>query len=530
MVTTWLWLLAACQLPQRWLDVWPDSAGFPRGGTVTIALPDPLTVVQPWQITNRTVETFVALTHAGLMRLDVDGMPQPELLADWSVSADQTVITATLKADLRWSDDAPLTSDDVVFSYTTFKSIPATTPLLNELSVVESITRVDEARVRFALVRPYAGILSMWALPVLPAHVLAAQQVTQVNMHNLLVSAGPFTYKETSSDGAVTLVANPHYVLGAPLLDGIVLRLGLNAQQMTSAVVDGSVDIAELSSASQIPATAAMSTTTYAQNSMYALVFNMRDAHPTSDVVIRQALAAHLANDARDIFVPHSWAYQAITTTVQLDAAETLLDADGWMRDATSGMRIREQSPLTISLLVPRDNAVLMDAADALAQQWQSLGITTQRQNVSRDVYLSALIPPYAYDVMLVEFAQGRSSSEYADILYYDPDVRALFDGAQRNDGIPNIRGSLNLSGIQDSTVNAALARIQTTYDATARRHLYTELITALRAQLPIAVLQRPYVTVVYGTKLQATTGSMQFNSPWYVANAMRWYLQSPPE
>jgi len=146
-------------------------------------------------------------------------MPQPELLADWQASSDGREITATLNADLQWSDGVPLTASDVVFTYDALKSLPVSSPLTAELALVAAVTRVDDTHVRFTLSRPYAPILTIWSVPILPSHVLATQQVADVNMKNLLVSAGPFTYASHAEDGTVLLARNPHYVLGAPLLE-----------------------------------------------------------------------------------------------------------------------------------------------------------------------------------------------------------------------------------------------------------------------------------------------------------------------
>ncbi|MEY2846540.1 MAG: hypothetical protein RL076_2086 [Chloroflexota bacterium] len=532
----WLLLLilaltiGACQSLPQMTDLWPAPSGFPVGGRATIALPDRLDVVQPWDITNRSVEVFVSLTHAGLMRLDTTGMPQPELLTDWQASSDGRVITATLTADLQWSDGAPLTASDVVFTYDALKSLPVSSPLTAELALVAAVTRVDDTHVRFTLSRPYAPILTIWSVPILPSHVLATQQVADVNMKNLLVSAGPFTYASHAEDGTVLLARNPHYVLGAPLLDEIMLYVGRTPQQMQADVRTGTVDIAELQTSSSLAETTALSTTTYAQHQMFLAIYNMRAGHVTSDAILRRALGAHLETAAHALFLPESWVSRAVTTSTTLAGAPQLLDEAGWRISPDTAIRQRGDKPLEVSLVVASDNAVLMTHADQLEQVWQALGITVVRQNLARADYLNALIPPYPYDVMLVELAGGRSSSTYADTLFYEPDVRALFDGAQRNDGIPNTRGSLNLSGIQDTTVNAVLARIYDTYESTSRQHLYADLLAALQQQHPLHVLSRPTTTIIYGARLQATTGSLQLSSPWYPTNASRWYVQPPPQ
>lgn len=532
----WLLLLitaltiGACQSLPQMTDIWQAPNGFPVGGRATIALPDRLEVVQPWHITNRTVEVFVSLTHAGLMRLDTTGMPQPELLADWRASSDGRVITATLTADLQWSDGALLTASDVVFTYDALKSLPVSSPLTAELALVDTVVRVDDTHVRFTLSRPYAPILTLWTVPILPSHVLATQQVADVNMKNLLVSAGPFTYASHAEDGTVRLARNPHYVLGAPLLDEIMLYVGRSPQQMQADVQTGTVDIAEFQTPPPLAETVVLSTTTYAQHQMFLAIYNMRAGHVTSDATIRRALGAHLDTPAHALFLPESWVSEVVTTSATLAVAPQLLDEAGWRINPDTAIRQRGDKPLEVSLVVASDNTVLMTHADQLEQVWQALGITVVRQNLARADFLNALIPPYPFDVMLVELSGGRSSSSYADTLFYEPDVRALFDGAQRNDGIPNTRGSLNLSGIQDTTVNAVLARIHDTYESASRQHLYADLLAALQQQYPLHVLRRPITTIIYGARLQATTGSLQLSSPWYPTNASRWYVQPPPQ
>ncbi|MFM7679506.1 MAG: ABC transporter substrate-binding protein [Roseiflexaceae bacterium] len=522
--------ISACASLPKYDDLWQQPAGFPTGGRITIAVPERIDVVQPWHIHNRAVELFLSLSHAGLMRLDTTGMPQPELIADWQASRDQTVVTATLKADLRWSDDTPLTATDVVFTYNMIKSLPATTPLLAEFAVIDAVERVDDTHVRFLLLRPYAPLLSMWALPILPAHVLAAQQVADVNMRNLTVSAGPFTYHARSEDGTIELIRNPHYVHGAALLDAVVLRTGQSDQQMQTDVGLGVVDIAEFATTPSLTTAIPVSSTTYAQHQMIVAIYNMRMGRITRDGAVRSALSAQAIGAMDALFLPQSWVTQAITPTIQRPSASQILDDAGWRLDAAGTLRQRGDDALTLTMLVASDNAMLMTQATLLEQQWQALGIRIDRQNLVRDAYLNALIPPYPFDVILVALAGGRSSSTYADTLFYEPDVRALFDASQRNDGIPNTRGSLNFSGIQDTTINAVLARIQETYETDSRQHLYVDLVDALQQQIPLQVVHRNMTTVWYGARLHATTGSLQFNSPWYPANASRWYVQPPPQ
>ena len=63
--------------------------------------------------------------------------------------------------------------------------------------------------------------------------------------------------------------------------------------------------------------------------------------------------------------------------------------------------------------------------------------------------------------------------------------------------------------------------------DNDARQHLQHDLLAALERVVPLVVRSRPTTAVLYGARVHVSTGSMRFNSPWYVANAARWYVQS---
>ena len=65
-----------------------------------------------------TVEVITHLLHAKLARVDrVTGVLEPWLAARWIGTPDQLTWTLTLRDGIRWSDGAPFTSADVVFSF-----------------------------------------------------------------------------------------------------------------------------------------------------------------------------------------------------------------------------------------------------------------------------------------------------------------------------------------------------------------------------------------------------------------------------
>ena len=529
-IVGFVWSLWACQTPTSWQEVVNQPTPLPRGGRVTIALPDDVTTVVPWQVTSRASELFVSLTHSGLMRLDDYGAPQPELLADWSASSDGRVITATLHADLKWSDATPLTSADVVFTYTALKSLVATAPVLAELRHITDVQAIDPLRVKFTLDAPYAPLLSLWALPILPKKVLVAQSIANINLRNLATTAGPFAYKSVDANGVIVLIANPNYVQGAPLLDEVVLIPNSRDTDMVTGVGNGSIDIAELQEAPQLSATNPFSHTQYAQNVFGVAAFNLRPERLFTDTALRLAVQQAVSQTTTlEMVLPQSWADTPITTTTTtavVSDAKSLLDAAGWDTRDSAGIRQKAGVSLQATILAPADNPRLLAQADRYAAAIQALDVAVARRNLPHAEYVAQLIPPYDFDIALLELGNGRSSAQYADTWLYDPDLRALFYGGERNQGAPDIRGSLNIAGFVDSAYDQASDSAMKSYDIKNRASALISAAQRAQTLAPYVVLYRPTTTVIYGRRLRVLTGSLRFDAPWYATNAVRWFVQ----
>ena len=96
-------------------------SGPVRGGTLTASLrSEPVTFnrLAP-NAQQAAVDAVTRLLHAPLVRINrVTDQPEPWLADKWTVSPDGRVITLTLRDGLTFSDGAPCTSADVVFTFT----------------------------------------------------------------------------------------------------------------------------------------------------------------------------------------------------------------------------------------------------------------------------------------------------------------------------------------------------------------------------------------------------------------------------
>ncbi len=104
---------------------------------------------------------------------------EPGLAESWEVSKDGKKIVFTLREGLKWSDGAPMTTDDIIFSYEKIyfnDKIPS--GLKDTLRVGISrqfpkLKKIDSRRVEFSVAEPFAPFIRYaGGIPILPAHIL----------------------------------------------------------------------------------------------------------------------------------------------------------------------------------------------------------------------------------------------------------------------------------------------------------------------------------------------------------------------
>jgi len=195
------------------------------------ATAEDVTTLNPLLSQQTTLALMSSLTMAWLVRWDRNNRPFPELataiptMQNGGVSKDGLQIAYHLRKGVKWSDGAPFTADDVVWTYHAIMN-PANN--ITTRTGWDRITRVDEPdkyTVVFHLRSPYSPFIvtffsSGGANPcVLPKHLLARYpDVNHIAYNALPVGIGPFKYKQWQRAQRVVMVANPLYWRGAPKL------------------------------------------------------------------------------------------------------------------------------------------------------------------------------------------------------------------------------------------------------------------------------------------------------------------------
>lgn len=162
-----------------------------------------------------------------------------QLAEAWQMDPDGLWIRARLHARARFSDGAPVTPEDVIYTFKEFINNPqieaerARSTMDNFTDVVQVDERTVEFRFKTAL---FSNAMSVLNNPILPKHFYARFEPTQINQATgLLMGSGPFrmsTLPRGPQDldnqwrpgTDVVLVRNEQYWAVKPALEGMRFR------------------------------------------------------------------------------------------------------------------------------------------------------------------------------------------------------------------------------------------------------------------------------------------------------------------
>jgi peptide/nickel transport system substrate-binding protein len=229
-----------------WYENRPDSGQLApaprRGGQVNASLRLEPRTFNRLVARDETVETLTQLTQGRLIRINRSTFAvEPWLAERWESSADGRVHTLHLRQGVTWSDGAPFTSADVLFTLQAV-SDPKAAPALNSTLSIEgkpiAATAPDANTVILTFPAPSGlGLQLLDALPILPKHKLEAALTAGTFADAWgsntpaadIVGTGPFVLSEYLPGQRLVLDRNPRYWRTAadgmplPYLDRLVL-------------------------------------------------------------------------------------------------------------------------------------------------------------------------------------------------------------------------------------------------------------------------------------------------------------------
>lgn len=339
----------------------PDSGGQFIEGVIGY----PRFINPIYAITSDVDRDLTEIIYSGLIKYDSRGQLVPDLAKEYEILEDGRIYEFTLKDNLLWPDDRPITSDDILFTVKTIQNPSFKSPLrVNWLGV--KAEKISDQKMKFELKNPSAIFMENLTFKILPQHIWEeiSYQNFPLSVYNLKpVGSGPYKVKKISQDknGNVTsmeLAPNQNYYGSKPNISKIEFLFFDNEEKLIKAFNSGKVkSLALLSSTKYKEVKKGKATTNKISLPRYFSVFfnpeksklladrNIRlglNYGTDKNALIGEILPDHaIAVDSPILPEVYGFASPADVYEFNQNTADELLDKTGYIRQE-NGVRAKE--------------------------------------------------------------------------------------------------------------------------------------------------------------------------------------------
>ncbi len=285
----------------------PAAARHPytQAGHLRIGVVRDFDTLNPLLSTQAAVTDLAQLIFSGLIRYDDHGDPVPDAAAavptraNGGISADGKTITYRLRANAAFSDGAPLTASDVVFTWRQVLNKNNNVANHFPYDLAESVSAKGPHTVVVRLREPNAAFAAFFMRcgtqgAILPEHLLRGKHDLNRDPFNRQpVGSGPFVVTSFQPGSVVELARNPHWWGKRPALDRISYRIIPNENSLLVALRTHEIDFYYAAPEQQyreLRGLAGVHVSARPFASYEQVAFNTRRA-PFDDVRVRRAAA-----------------------------------------------------------------------------------------------------------------------------------------------------------------------------------------------------------------------------------------------
>lgn len=387
---------------------------------ITVALPGSLSNLYVGQEAGILNYYIASIAQEGLVSVDAQGRVQPGLAESWEQTDDVTYVYE-LRDDAEFQDGTPVTADDVVYSLEQARDETVSPGLAYYLAGVDTIEKTDEQEVTITLTAPdaaFAANMSSGGAAFISSQAFWEQHAGKVGTaDSLLLGTGPYQVTEFVPDSHVQLERVDTWWGELPKVKSITVEFIPDESTRLLAAQSGDVDVAfnvPLAQASQWEKLDTMRVEYVNDLSYVGLYFNT-SLPPFDDPKVREAFAHAVDRDAvvDKLLRGHGEAATAIMTPESLGKA---YDADEARKvlaeipqydfdlDAAKAALAESGHPdgFEAELLTPSTGPQLGTAAQSLAENLASIGVSLNVREVPIEEWLASLDASSSYGVGLM--------------------------------------------------------------------------------------------------------------------------------
>lgn len=509
-----------------------------QGGTYTEGLVGQPQHINPLLAPANDVDSdLVRIIYAGLYEFDSNLNLVPDMAASMpEISADGKQYTITLKDNLRWHDGAPLTADDLIFTYQTIQDPGFSSPLRFSWNKV-GLEKIDNLTIRLTLRESSATFIANLTVGIFPKHIWESVGSTNfaLSKFNLEpIGSGPFqvTRIERGREGEIRslqLESFAEYYKDQAYLDKLIFKFyettdeligayqARNIQGLGYVPFDRNLFIKPRDSLQQI----------FLTLPQYQAVFINETKNPAGlgDVKIRKAIAKSVdkqkiieevyggaAEQAFGPILPGHLGYHeqipgAEMNIYDVGAAKSLLDEAGFKLDPETGFRKDDQDRILSLRLVTNSFSPNIRVAEMLKSMWEELGIQIVLSIEAIADLEENFIRPRNYELLLFSENVGA-----------DPDPFPFWHSSQVRDP------GLNLTTFSNGAADKLLVDARINQPAESRAEKYRKFQEIFVGDVQAIFLNRSVFVYNVPTKIKGVNLNTVVTPADRFADIETWY------
>ncbi|MBF8191097.1 ABC transporter substrate-binding protein [Nonomuraea sp. K274] len=361
-------------------------------------------------------QALLVNVYEGLVKLGQDGEIVPLLAEKWDVSPDRKTYTFTLRDNVKFTNGAPFTADDVVFALDRVRT-DWKLKIKSQLDVIDEVDKKDDTTAVVTLKRPSNGFL--YSLATRLGAMFSRTGVA--DLANKPVGTGPYTLGSWRRGDSIKLGANPSYWGKKPPLGTITLKYFKDATAMNNALLTGGIDVISSvqapESLQQFADPNRFQTVEGTTNGEVVLSMN-NGRPPFDDKRVRQAVRHAIDHKA---LLETAWAGRG-----QL-IGSMVPPTDPWYEDRTAdyqydpakARQLLGGRTLNVKMRIP-NLPYAVNSAQVVKSQLAQVGITAEIEPLEFPArWLDLVFTQGDYDLSIINHVEPRDMSIFADKSYY---------------------------------------------------------------------------------------------------------------
>ncbi|WOC15076.1 glutathione ABC transporter substrate-binding protein [Pseudochrobactrum sp. MP213Fo] len=192
--------------------------------SLTVAVPNNLTGLDPTNINDTLSQTSLRLIYQGLFGFDKDMKLVPLLAESFEANDDATEFTIKLRQGVKFHDGSDFNAEAAKINIERLANPDNKLSRRSLVSMVDKVEVIDGSTIKLILKQPFGAMIASLAHPGAMFISPAALEKYGKDISRNPVGTGPFKFKSWSADTLEVVKNDTYWKDGLPKVDGVTVR------------------------------------------------------------------------------------------------------------------------------------------------------------------------------------------------------------------------------------------------------------------------------------------------------------------